>query len=82
MEALVKPMNCEDFPSDQKMGFKLFRTPSIGWFMLSVMNMFLTQLVPKMIVRELSVEVRAYYRAPFKTIRSRKPVRQWLGTTC
>jgi len=77
MEALVKPLKWEDFPSDQKMGFKLFRTPGIGWFMLSEMNMFLTQLVPKMIVRNLSVEEMDQYLAPFKTIQSRKPVRQW-----
>jgi len=77
MEALVKPMKWEEFPSDQKMGFKLFRMPAPGWFMISVMNMFLTQLLPQMIVRKLSAEETAYYRAPFKTIQSRKPVRQW-----
>ena len=77
MEALVKPMKWEDFPSGNKVGFKLFRTPGIGWFMLSVMNMFLTKLVPQMIVRTLSGAETDYYRAPFKTIHSRKPVRQW-----
>ncbi len=77
MEALLKPMNWEEFPSSEKMGFKLFRTPGIGWFMISVMNMFLTQLVPKMIVRKLSVEEMDHYMAPFKTVQSRKPVRQW-----
>jgi haloalkane dehalogenase len=77
MEALVKPMKWDDFPSGNKVGFKLFRTPVIGWFMLSVMNMFLTRLVPQMIVRKLSVAETDYYRVPFKTIQSRKPVRQW-----
>jgi haloalkane dehalogenase len=77
MEAMLKPMKWEDFPADQKMGFKLFRTPVIGWFMLSVMNMFLTQLVPQMMVRKLSEEEKDHYGAPFKTIQSRKPVRQW-----
>jgi haloalkane dehalogenase len=77
MEAMVKPMKWEDFPSGNKVGFKLFRTTGIGWFMLSVMNMFLTQLMPQMIVRKLSETEKAYYGAPFKTIQSRKPVRQW-----
>jgi haloalkane dehalogenase len=77
MEAMVKPLKWADFPSGNKVGFKLFRTPGIGWFMLSVMNMFLTQLMPQMIVRKLSVTEKVYYEAPFKTIRSRKPVRQW-----
>ena len=45
--------------------------------MISVMNMFLTKLMPKMIIRKLSAEERDYYEAPFKTIKSRKPVRQW-----
>ena len=77
MESLLSPMKWEDFPSDEKMGFKLFRTSGIGWFMISVMNMFLTKLMPKMIIRKLSTEERDYYKAPFKTIKSRKPVRQW-----
>lgn len=77
MEAMVKPTMWEDFPRGNQVGFRLFRTPGIGWFMLSVMNMFLTQLMPKMIVRKLSVEENAYYGAPFKTVHSRKPIRQW-----
>ena len=77
MEALVKPMKWEQMPSGEKMGFKLFRTPGIGWFMISVLNMFLTQLVPRMIVRKLSKEEMDYYLAPFNTIQSRKAVRQW-----
>jgi len=77
MEALTQPMKWKHFPIDKKIGFKLFRTPIIGWFMLSMMNMFLTQLLPQMIVRKLSAEETGNYFAPFKTIRSRKPVRQW-----
>lgn len=77
MEAMVKPMRWEDFPRLNKIGFKLFRTSGIGWFMLSVMNMFLTQMLPQLIVRKLSVEEKDFYGAPFKTIQSRKPVRQW-----
>lgn len=77
MEAMVKPLKWADFPSGNKVGFKLFRTPGVGWFMLSVMNMFLTQLVPQMIVRKLSTAEKEYYAAPFKTIQSRKPVRRW-----
>jgi haloalkane dehalogenase len=77
MEALVTPMKWEEFPSGNKVGFKLFRTPGVGWFMISVMNMFLNKLVPEMIVRKLSQEEKNYYDAPYKTIKSRKPVRQW-----
>ncbi len=77
MEAMLKPLKWEQFPKEQKMGFKLFRSKGIGWFMISVMNMFLTKLVPQMIVRKLSAAETDYYKSPFKTIQSRKPVRQW-----
>jgi haloalkane dehalogenase len=77
MEALIKPMNWSDFPSDFKMGFKLFRTPGIGWLMISVMSMFVKQILPQAVVRKLSAEEKGYYGDPYKTVQSRKPVRQW-----
>ncbi|MGI9571088.1 MAG: haloalkane dehalogenase [Desulfobulbia bacterium] len=77
MEAFLRPVTWEDFPSDFKMGFKIMRTPGIGWFMISVMNMFVTNILPKAIVRKLSAEEKEYYGSPYKTVRSRKPVRQW-----
>ena len=77
MEALVKTMSWKDFPSDQKWGFKMFRAPVTGWLMNSVANMFVTKLLPQMIVRELTLEEKKYYDAPYTTIKSRKPVTQW-----
>ena len=77
MEAILKPVKWEDFPNDFRMGFKLFRTPGIGWLMISVMNMFVTQILPQAIVRKLSEEEKNVYSAPYKTVQSRKPVRQW-----
>ena len=77
MEAILRPVKWSNFPPDFKMGFKLMRTPVVGWIMVSVMNMFVTQILPKAIVRKLSAEEKEIYAAPFKTIESRKPVRQW-----
>lgn len=77
MESMVKPLKWEDFSSSDRVAFKLMRTPGVGWFMISVMNVFLTQLMLQGIVRKLSKEERDYYQAPFKTIQSRKPVRQF-----
>ena len=77
MESLVKPMRWEDFPSDFKMGFKLMRTPRLGWFMISVLNIFITQILPKATIRKLYTEEKAHYAAPYKTVKSRRPVRQW-----
>lgn len=59
------------------MGFKLMRTPIIGWFMISVMNVFVKQVLPDATVRDLSPEEKSNYLEPFKTIASRKPIRQW-----
>ena len=77
MEAIIKPMNWDAFPIGPRIGFKLFRSPGIGWLMLSVMNMFVTQILPQMTLRKLSAAEIAHYKAPFSTVASRKPVRQW-----
>ncbi|MEM7035200.1 MAG: haloalkane dehalogenase [Chloroflexota bacterium] len=77
MEALVRPRAWSDFPPDFRFGFRLMRTPGIGWMMISVGNAFITQMLPKAIVRELSSEEKVYYGKPYQTISSRKPLRQW-----
>lgn len=77
MEAIVRPSSWSGFPKDFKLGFQLMRTPIIGWFMISVMNVFVKQILPQAIVRKLSADEMAYYEAPYPTISSRKPVRQW-----
>lgn len=76
MEAIIKPSSWTGFPPDFKMGFKMMRSP-FGWFMISVLNMFVKQILPKAIVRKLTKDEKSYYGEPFKTIRSRRPVRRW-----
>lgn len=77
MEALIKTMTWKEFPTDYKIIFKLIRAPYIGWFMLSVLNMFLKKVVPDSIIRTLSKEEFDHYMKPYPTIASRKPVRAW-----
>ncbi len=77
MEAIIKPLNWNAFPIGARIGFKLFRAPGIGWLMLSVMNMFVTQILPQMTVRKLSAAEISQYKAPFPSVDSRRPVRQW-----
>jgi haloalkane dehalogenase len=77
MEAIVRPVRWSRFPDDFKTGFKLMRTPFVGWLMISVMNVFLEQIMPKTIVRRLTDEERRRYAEPFPTVASRKPIRQW-----
>ncbi len=77
MEAIIKPATWDEFPKDFKMGFKLFRTPIIGWLMIVGMNMFVEQILPKAIVRSLTEKEKNYYREPFKRIKYRKPLWRW-----
>ncbi len=77
MEAILRPMSWSEFPIGPRIGFKLFRTPGIGWFMLSVMNSFVRQILPQMTVRKLSAQEMRAYHEPFPSVGSRKAVRQW-----
>lgn len=77
MEAVFKPMEWDDLPKDFKMIFKMLRTPFIGWLMVSVANMFVKKMLPDMIVRKLSNTEFDYYKKPYPSVGSRKPVRVW-----
>jgi len=77
MEALIKPLEWKDMPKDQVIPFKMLRTPFIGWLMVSVGNMFVKKLLPEMIVRKLPKEKFDYYKKPYPTVASRKPIRVW-----
>lgn len=77
MEAMIKPFNWMDFNKDFRLGFKMMRAPVIGWFLICIMNVFVKQIMPKAIIRKLTPEEKKAYKTPFRTIRSRKPVRRW-----
>ncbi|GBE00029.1 haloalkane dehalogenase [bacterium BMS3Abin07] len=77
MEAILKTATWNDFPKDFKLGFRLFRTPVIGWLLIVVMNIFIEQILPKAIVRNLTEKEKNYYREPFKRLKDRKPIRRW-----
>lgn len=77
MEALVKPKEWSDFPTEIRPIFKLMRTPLLGWFMISVANLFVKKMLPNATAREYSDAELRFYASPFQSISSRKPVRQW-----
>jgi len=77
MEAIIKTITWETMPKDMVTPFKMFRTPFIGWLMISVGNMFVKKMIPELVVREMSKEEMNYYGEPFQTVSSRKPVRVW-----
>lgn len=78
MEAILKEASWDEFPAGFRIGFKLFRTPLVGWLMISGMNVFIEQILPKSIVRTLTEEEKKHYREPFMKVKDRKPVRRWL----
>lgn len=77
MEAVIRPMDWAGFPKDFRVGFKMMRTPGVGWLMLSGLNMFVEKILPNAVVRTLTAEEMAIYRAPYKSVRSRRPLRRW-----
>jgi len=67
MEAVIRPMRWSQFPADFKAGFKLMRTPIIGWLMISGLNMFVNKILPSAVVRDLTDVEMKHYRAPYPT---------------
>jgi haloalkane dehalogenase len=53
--------------------FKKFRTPGVGERMILDENAFVEQVLPGAIVRRLTEDEMAVYRAPFPTPESRRP---------
>ena len=77
MESIMEPMSLSSMPGQARMIFRLFRAPFIGWFMISVMNMFVKGFLPRAVSRGLTSAEMSVYQSAFPTIASRKPVRQW-----
>ncbi|MFQ5426248.1 MAG: haloalkane dehalogenase [Gaiellales bacterium] len=77
MEALLKTESWSEFPKDFRRGFRMFRTPGVGWVMIVPLNAFVKQLLPQTVARGLPDEAKRHYAEPFPTWRSRKPIRVW-----
>jgi len=78
MEAILRAVSTwRELPPDFRRMFKLLRTPVVGWIMVGWMNMFVEKMLPGTIVRKLTEEEMNHYRAPFKTLASRKPLWRW-----
>lgn len=77
MEAIFKTTKWDAVPKKMRQTFKLLRMPILGWFLVSVQNVFISKLLSKTIIRKLSSEEFQNYAAPYPTIKSRKPLRIW-----
>lgn len=70
----IRPMpTWNEFHRDAVEIFKKFRTPGIGEKLILDQNAFVEQVLPGSIVRPLTEEEMAVYRAPFPTPQSRRP---------
>ncbi len=74
MEAIIPPA----FPREEPMGGALgrYRTEA-GEELILEQNQFVELILPGSVVRGLTDEERAYYRAPYATPESRLPTLQW-----
>ena len=76
MEAIVTPVTWEDWPESARGIFKGFRS-SKGEDLVLERNMFVEAVLPSSIIRELSGDEMAAYRAPFDTPEHRQPTLNW-----
>ncbi len=77
MEALVQPITWEDFPENERSIFQGFRSKD-GETMVLQKNMFVETLLPRAILRRLSDDEMAAYRAPFANAgEDRRPTLTW-----
>jgi haloalkane dehalogenase len=78
IEALIMPVRSwDEFPEAVRDIFKRIRTPGIGEEMIIDNNMFVEQLLPGAILRELTEEEMEHYREPFREPSSRVPTWRW-----
>ena len=76
LEAIVMPMTWEDWPESARGIFQGFRSPK-GEDLVLERNMFVEAVLPSSIIRDLSDEEMAAYRAPFDSPEHRQPTLNW-----
>ncbi|PKQ64550.1 haloalkane dehalogenase [Labilibaculum filiforme] len=77
MDAHLKPIESWKEFSDSEEGiesFKAFRTPVLGYDLITNKNVFLNGLIPSVILRDMKPEEMEVYNAPFPTAESRRPI--------
>ena len=77
MEAIVRPVTWDEWPRTVRPLFQKFRTPEAGWDLVVNKNVFVEQVLPGAIMRDLTDQEMDAYRAPFLDPPSRKPVWRW-----
>jgi haloalkane dehalogenase len=77
MEAIVTPLTWADWPENARRAFQGFRSDK-GEEMILANNMFVERVLPGSVMRKLSDEEMAVYRAPFANSgEDRRPTLTW-----
>ena len=76
MEAIVQPRRWDDFPNGRDAMFRALRSDE-GEHLVLDENFFIEVVLPKSIIRKLSNEEMAAYRAPFRDREARLPTLVW-----
>ena len=76
MEAIVMPITWDDWPESARGIFQGFRSPK-GEDLVLARNLFVEAVLPSSIIRTLTEEEMAAYRAPFATPEDRQPTLNW-----
>ena len=76
MEAIVMPITWDDWPESARGIFQGFRSAK-GEDLVLERNMFVEAVLPSSIVRDLTEDEMAAYRAPFDTPDNRQPTLNW-----
>jgi haloalkane dehalogenase len=77
MEAIVRPVTWAEWPENARRVFQGLRSPA-GEEMILVKNVFVERILPGSVLRKLSDEEMAAYRAPWLTPgESRRPMLTW-----
>ena len=77
MEAMVPPALPRSFMPPENSMFHRLRNPEIGPKIIYEQNFFVETVLPGAVVRDLTEQEMAYYRAPYVTPESRKPTLVW-----
>ena len=76
MEAIVAPLSWQDWPESARGIFQGFRSEK-GEDLVLTRNLFVEGVLPSSVLRDLSEEEMATYRAPFDTPANRQPTLNW-----
>ena len=76
MEAIVAPLSWQDWPESARGIFQGFRSEK-GEDLVLTRNLFVEGVLPSSVLRDLSEEEMATYRAPFDSPANRQPTLNW-----